>query len=243
MTSDNKNTVSFSLKSGENPIADAVISINDLTGHTDDKGNCIFENVSPGEYDISVSAGIFDEYRDSITILDNDNNFNINLGQNSYIEKRPFEAYQGKEPYVFVSYAHNDAQVVFNELKRFNDIGIKIWYDEGFSTDSEWRDAVGDTVCKSSLHIVFITPNSVESLNVREEIFLSLGEKIPMIPIFLERTELKYGLRMHLAFTPSILKYEMPEDLYIKQCITTFRQYGFEVWPSNDLMILKGNLI
>jgi hypothetical protein len=79
------------------------------------------------------------------------------------------------------------------------------------------------------LFIVFISQNAVESQDVHEEIFLSLGEKIPMMPIFLERTELKYGLRLHLASAPSILKYEMPEDSYVKQCITSFKQYGFDV--------------
>ena len=43
----------------------------------------------------------------------------------------PFSAYQGSEPYVFVSYAHEDCDVVFPEILWLRDQGFNIWYDEG----------------------------------------------------------------------------------------------------------------
>ena len=44
---------------------------------------------------------------------------------------RPFPAYKGDEPYIFVSYAHNDAGQVYSELSWLHDLGFNIWYDEG----------------------------------------------------------------------------------------------------------------
>lgn len=45
----------------------------------------------------------------------------------------PFPAYQGDEPYIFVSYAHDDADLVIPELNRLREAGFNIWYGEGFA--------------------------------------------------------------------------------------------------------------
>ena len=44
--------------------------------------------------------------------------------------ERPFPVYQGDEAYIFVSYAHDDAVVVYPELLKLHDQGFNIWYDE-----------------------------------------------------------------------------------------------------------------
>lgn len=56
--------------------------------------------------------------------------------------ERPFPAYKGNQPYVFVSYAHDDAELVYPEIHRLREAGFNIWYDEGISpgaTRSPWR--------------------------------------------------------------------------------------------------------
>ena len=44
--------------------------------------------------------------------------------------QRPFPAYDGDEPYIFVSYAPSDSRVVYGELARLREAGFRIWYDE-----------------------------------------------------------------------------------------------------------------
>ena len=39
------------------------------------------------------------------------------------VGRLPYPAYRGKEPYVFISYAHLDSDRVFAEIKRFNEGG------------------------------------------------------------------------------------------------------------------------
>jgi len=51
---------------------------------------------------------------------------------------RPFPAYKGEEPYIFVCYAHEDSDVVYPELQRLHDGGVNIWYDEGIAPGHEW---------------------------------------------------------------------------------------------------------
>lgn len=145
----------------------------------------------------------------------------------SHIAKRPFDAYIGDNPYIFVSYSHSDADEVFVELKRFHDDGFDVWYDEGISSGRGWQEVVEERLIKSSLLVVFISKNAIESKNVREEIFLAIDEEIPIIPIYLENTQLKYGLRLKLNSIQSILKYEMPTEDYIRRYIKDFERFGF----------------
>jgi hypothetical protein len=40
--------------------------------------------------------------------------------------KIPFEAYNGSEPYLFVSYAHKDSHVVFPEIAFLHEAGYRV---------------------------------------------------------------------------------------------------------------------
>ncbi len=54
--------------------------------------------------------------------------------------EKPFPAYRGDEPYIFVSYAHTDTASVYPEIARLTGQGFNIWYDEGISPGTVWRD-------------------------------------------------------------------------------------------------------
>lgn len=140
----------------------------------------------------------------------------------------PFPAfdYRKDEPYIFVAYSHMDSAKIFPEIKRFNDMGYNIWYDQGISPGNEWLEEIEYALLKSSLFVVFISKNAVESRDVRNEIQFAIGENKPVIPIYLEETELKYGLRFTLSSTQSIFKYEMPEKEYLYECTKAFKKAG-----------------
>jgi hypothetical protein len=44
---------------------------------------------------------------------------------------RPQTSYKGDAPYVFVSYSHKDAALVYPELGWMQEAGFNVWYDEG----------------------------------------------------------------------------------------------------------------
>lgn len=138
----------------------------------------------------------------------------------------PFHAYKGDNPYIFVSYAHIDADRVFPELQRFYNQGYPIWYDEGIGPASEWPKEIEDALLKSCLFVVFISRNAVESKNVRDEINLAIDEEIPIIAIYLEETELKYGLKLRLSSIQGIFKFSMSVDEYVFKYTTAFKSKG-----------------
>lgn len=141
------------------------------------------------------------------------------------IGRLPYPAYQGDKPYIFVSYSHKDSNIVFNEIKRFNEAGYHVWYDEGITPGNEWDDEIADALSKCALFVVFLSKNSVLSPNVADEIKYSIQEKIPHIGIYLEECELQGGLKLRFQNKQAILKYNMTEEEYEYKYQKAFDMY------------------
>jgi len=120
----------------------------------------------------------------------------------------PFPAHNGEGAFVFVSYAHRDAAVVFPVIEAWHRAGLAIWYDEGIEPGQEWPEAIGRAIAGSIHFIVFISRASVASVHVRNEIGLASDVGKPLLAIHLEEIELPYGLRLRLNETQAIFRYK-----------------------------------
>ena len=129
----------------------------------------------------------------------------------------PFEAYDGDEPYIFISYAHKDSAQVFKEISQLNDAGYHIWYDEGIEASSEWPEEIANAVIGCSVFLVFISPRSTASVNCRNEINLALNEDKPFLAVHMEESALPPGLRLRMGDLQAILQYKLPQDRYQKK--------------------------
>lgn len=84
----------------------------------------------------------------------------------------PLPAYEGNDPYVFVSYSHDDRDDIHGEIRWLQDEGFNVWYDAGISGGTEWSEAIARAIRGASRFIYFITPRSVNSENCRRELKL-----------------------------------------------------------------------
>lgn len=136
----------------------------------------------------------------------------------------PFEAYSGEEPFLFVSYSHQDAHLVYPEIIQLRDAGYNIWYDEGVAASNEWPEEIANAVLGCSVFLCFISPRATDSINCRNEINLALNEKKPFLAIHLEETELPPGLRLRMGDLQAILKSKIPAQRYLSKVTTTLDQ-------------------
>lgn len=134
----------------------------------------------------------------------------------------PFPAYKGKEPYMFISYAHEDSPTVYPIISEFNDIGYNVWYDEGIEPGIEWPEEIANALDCCSLFVVFITPAAAGSINVRNEINFALSKKLPFIAIYIKDTELTPGLRLQMGLKQAILKYNMDDESFRRKYLYSF---------------------
>ena len=92
--------------------------------------------------------------------------------------EKPLPAYDGDRAYIFVTYSHEDTDLVYPQIRWLQDQGFNVGWDEGISPGAVWRGELAQAIRGCSLLLYFTTPNSVESEHcIREEhTALSTGE-------------------------------------------------------------------
>lgn len=128
--------------------------------------------------------------------------------------EKPFKAYSGDEPYVFVSYSHDDSELVFPELQRLKALGYNIWYDEGLNAGNNWTNELALHLSNCALVIYIISPNSVLSRHCANEVHYALDLEKPVLAIHLRPAVLPPGLRLQLGAIQGIMKFELSETVY-----------------------------
>src|SRR3954469_15121057 len=104
------------------------------------------------------------------------------------------KAYAGSEPYVFVSYAHQDAAEVYPEVRRLQRLGCRVWYDGGIRPSSDWTDELAGGIRRCHLFLVCLSPAAVASRHVLDEVRFALAKGRPILAVHLARTDLPDGL-------------------------------------------------
>ena len=122
----------------------------------------------------------------------------------------PFAAYKGTAPYIFVSYAHKNAEVVFTHITRLRQEGFRIWYDEGIDPGTDWSDEIACALAAAEIFLVFISEAAIASHNVRKEIVFAIDQKKPMLCVHVEETDLPLGLKMQLGNIQALLENRFP---------------------------------
>ena len=157
------------------------------------------------------------------------------------VGRLPYPAYRGTEPYVFISYARLDKDIVYEEIKRFNDAGYNVWYDEGITPGNEWSDAIAEALAKCAVFVVMLTPTSAPREAVLNEISFALDEGKPFLAVYLEDTVLPPGLRLRISRKQAILKYNMTDEEYEFKYIEAFTRFGLKRVNEKPVHAPEGN--
>ena len=104
--------------------------------------------------------------------------------------------YDGNEPYVFVSYAHNDSKAVLPIIESLISYGFRVWYDDGIKAGSEWAKVIAEKVDKCTVMIAMISDNYLKSDNCQDEIFLARENKTKIVIAYLESIQLPPDMKL-----------------------------------------------
>ncbi len=99
---------------------------------------------------------------------------------------KPFRAYSGTEPYVFVCYAHKDSDGVYADLTQIHNQGLHLWYDEGISAGSSWRGDIATAIKGAAKFLFYISESSLASSHCLREVDYALSNDIEIIPVYLD---------------------------------------------------------
>jgi len=159
------------------------------------------------------------------------NGSQVGVSRGGNVEKH-FAAYQGDQPYVFVSYSHADAGAVYLELERLNKLGFNVWYDEGISPGAVWRDELATQIESCGIFLLFLSNNACKSDNCLKELNLALNSSRALLAVYLEPTELPPGLRLSLSDRQAILKYDLPQAAYQNKLEAAIRERLPKDWTT-----------
>ena len=138
------------------------------------------------------------------------------------------KAYEGSEPFIFISYAHDDAHMVYPIVERLVMDGFRVWYDDGIHAGEDWTDKVASRLDASTICIPMLTENYVQSVNCRNELAYSLNAKKTVISIKLTDFDVPGGIKLQLGNAKYLERYrygetEFYESLQISHGISECR--------------------
>ncbi len=144
-------------------------------------------------------------------------------------------AYRGDAPFVFVSYSHDDTELVNAELTALTEAGVRVYYDEGIHPGNTWHDDLANALERCSLFVFFITARSVVSRNCERELAFALDANKPVLPVYLEDTEVPPGVRLAIGNRQAIIRSRFDEASYRARLIAAIREYtGEAAAPSQE---------
>ena len=123
--------------------------------------------------------------------------------------------YKGREPYIFISYAHADEQAVGSVLENLEQNGVRFWYDDGIEAGSEWPEYIAERLAAADTMIAFVSNAYAGSNNCRKELHYAVSKGIRTINVFLEDADLTPGMALQIGNIFALMKYRMEEhDFY-----------------------------
>ncbi len=123
------------------------------------------------------------------------------------------------KPYVFVSYAHDNSNIVYPIIKKLTDKGYEIWYDQGLPdyTGEKWKDVLTKKIKRCSVFMVMLSSKTNNSDDVGIEISIAKDKKKPIIPVYLEDISLPKVQEYTLKDIEYLRMYDYNEQTFIKK--------------------------
>jgi hypothetical protein len=125
---------------------------------------------------------------------------------------------ESKNPFLFVSYARNDRDVVYPLIEALSNRGVSIWTDRRMLGGDDWLAELEAELIKCSGVLVLMSRSFMSSKYCHREVHFADALNKPLIPIALDPTlVLSDGLKFMFTVTQVINYYETTslEDILI----------------------------
>ncbi len=120
--------------------------------------------------------------------------------------------YEGKEKFIFISYAHKDSRQVTAVIEALQNNGYRVWYDKGIEAGTEWPEYIAEHLEACECFIAFLSESALASHNCRQEINRACDLNKKLLVVYLEDVELTPGMRLRLSTTQAMFKNRAKSD-------------------------------
>lgn len=112
------------------------------------------------------------------------------------------------KPYIFISYAHLDSDIVLPIIDSLCSKGFNVWYDSGIEAGSEWPEYIAEKLLGCEVFIAFLSENAVFSSNCKQEIRYAISKNKKFLRVHLAEIQLTPGMEMQLEPLQALFKYK-----------------------------------
>ncbi len=96
------------------------------------------------------------------------------------------KAYDGSDPYAFVSYSHNDERVL-DIIYALMTTGCNVWFDNGIDEGNrDYNDEIARRISNCECVLFMVSSNSIKSEYIKDELHFAKKKKKKIIPVLLE---------------------------------------------------------
>ncbi len=123
------------------------------------------------------------------------------------------EPYNGDKPFIFVSYAHKDSDLVWPVINRMIEDGYRVWYDDGIDPGTEWDEFIASRIRKCGYFLAFISENYIVSDNCKDELNYARDKVSDRLLVYLDDdVSLPDGMEMRLGRIQAIYRLKFKSD-------------------------------
>src|SRR5215213_364068 len=96
----------------------------------------------------------------------------------------------------FISYSRNNSDFALRLARDLRAAGFDIWLDQlDIRAGARWDDEVEKALEKSTTFLIVLTPESIQSQNVKDEIGYAIDAGKHILPIILKSSNIPFRLR------------------------------------------------
>ncbi|MBR2604949.1 MAG: TIR domain-containing protein [Clostridia bacterium] len=100
-----------------------------------------------------------------------------------------FTPYEGKRPYLFISYSHRNSQEVLETITLLHRKKVRLWYDEGIPAGNDWPKNIETHMRRSAMVLFFLSETALLSPNCLSEIETAVALKKPVLYFTLDDSQ------------------------------------------------------
>ena len=117
------------------------------------------------------------------------------------------KVYEGREPYIFISYAHKDSDRVLPVIEFLQKEGFRVWFDAGIEVGTEWPEYIAEHLYNCECAIAFVSRNFAKSRHCVKELRFAVSKEKNIFAVYLEDFEMSLGMQMQLEDVQAMFSY------------------------------------
>ena len=128
--------------------------------------------------------------------------------------------YEGNQEYIFFSYCHDDAPLVYPIIERLSIEGFRVWYDNGIHPGDDWPEVIATHLSRAKVCVAAISKASAESHNCRNEVSFAIANNKPFVSVLIEDFPMPLGMQLQLSSSNYIKKNDYSQEKFYQKLLS-----------------------